>query len=66
MRYNLNNRLERVHFLLNNEYVDQLDQTPVKAASLKYLSLPYYDADESHVNLPKSLSAVIGKDSKNQ
>ena len=64
MGFNLNDHLERVHSLINNKHVDELDPAEIKAASLKYQGLSYDDADGDPITLPESLSAGIGKDSK--
>ena len=38
MGYNLNDNFERVHILLNNNHVNEIDPTQIKAVSFKYQS----------------------------
>ena len=58
---NLCDHLERIHILLDNNNVDELYPTQVKAASFNYQILYLAKADYGTINLQESLSAVISK-----
>lgn len=63
MGFNLNDHLERVHHMINDKHVDDLDPQQIKAASIKYKGLSYDDADDDPIDLPDDFSAGIGRDS---
>jgi len=62
MGFDLNNHLHRVHHLIDNKHVSELDPEKLKAASMRYQGLSYDDADDNPVTLPESISAGIGMD----
>ena len=63
MGFNLQDHLEQVHHMIDGKHVDELDRSPIKAASLKYNGLSYNDADDDPIQLSEGLSAGIGHDS---
>ncbi len=63
MGFNLKEHSERVHHMIDDKHVDDLDPKAIKAAALKYGGLSYDDADEDPIHLPERLSAGIGRDS---
>lgn len=62
MGFNLTEHLERVHHLIDDKHVDDLNPDKIKAASLRYQGLSYDDGDDDPINLPEGLSAGIGAD----
>ena len=60
--FNLTDHLLRVHSLIHDKHIDDLDLEELKLASAKYQGLSYMASDDDPIELPECLAAGIGKD----
>lgn len=62
--FDLNEHLRRVHPLIHDKTLDEIDPDKVKLAATKYQGLSYRNADDDPIELSECIVAGIGKDSE--
>ena len=62
--FDLKDHLSRIHPLIHDKQVDQIDLDKVRLAAAKFKGLSYMSADDDPIKLPECLAAGIGRDSE--
>ena len=62
--FDLNDHLQRVHNLIHEKNIDEINTEQIKLAAAQYQGLTYMAADDDPIELTECIAAGIGEDSK--